>query len=192
MRHVWDILGTVVSVSLAASSVNVDQLKLRLQMGYDGTEEARGLVAQEKYAQASRTYADALNLGRKSALAWQEIMIPSSEDDDNNNTENDQDRQQALQWLVEVFCESCRLNMDHLGDLATARADAWAACMFSQYQWRQPLECMKQVCERDEDWLGELQMCQSLLQLEEDELSEEQRDQLSQRRKELDQKLSQN
>lgn len=182
MRYFGDAWGVIVSLALAATGgPDVEQLTLRLEMSYEATDEARGLVANQKYTEASQAYADALNLGRKSALAWQEIP----EDD----TEH---RSRALQWLVDVFCESCRLNLDHLDNVATARADAWAACMFSQYQWMEPLLCMKQVCAQDEDWIGELQMCQSLLKLPPEESPPAaEREQISNRLKELDQLLSQ-
>ena len=181
MRYFGDALGVIVSLALAATGApNVEQLTLRLEMSYEATDEARGLVADQKYTEASHAYADALNLGRKSALAFQEIP----EDTDH--------RSQALQWLVDVFCESCRLNLDHLDNVATARADAWAACMFSQYQLMAPLMCMKQVCAQDEDWIGELQMCQSLLKLPPEESPQAaEREQISNRLKELDQLLSQ-
>ena len=182
MRYFWDALGAIVSLSLAATGggPNVEQLKLRLEMSYEATDEARGLVVDQKYTEASQAYADALNLGRKSALVFQELP------------EDTEDRSQALQWLVDVFCESCRLNLDHLENVATARADAWAACMFSQYQTMEPLMCMKRVCARDEDWIGELQMCQSLLKLPQEESPQKaEREQISNRLKELDQLLSQ-
>ena len=59
---------------LLSTSNNVDQLKARLQFGYDAADEARGLVAEERYQEAKRAFADALNMGRRPAIALQELL----------------------------------------------------------------------------------------------------------------------
>ena len=67
---------------LLASNKNVDFLKVRLQFGYDAAQEARSFVQDEEYQKAAASFADALNLGRKPALALQELDIESNGDGD--------------------------------------------------------------------------------------------------------------
>jgi hypothetical protein len=82
----------------------VEQLKQRLQLGYEATEEAREYVAAQEFSQAADAFMDALNLGRKSALALQELELTT---DDDNNAAADESLsselpKEALQWLVDV------------------------------------------------------------------------------------------
>jgi len=128
-------------------------------MGYAATEEAKALLQDEKYSDAALCFADALNLGRKPALALQEIQADGNEE--------------ALVWLIDICCESALLNLNHLDNLDQARSDAWAACVFSQYGNHKPLECMKLVCVKQKDLMGELQACNQLLSLSNGELSDE-------------------
>jgi len=203
MRHpfAFDTLRILITASLAASSPKIEQLRLRLQMGYDATKDARSMISAAKYEDASRSYADALNFGRKPALALQELQsIPDVDSCSVSVEQFEAERHQAMKWLVDVFCESCQLHLNHLDDPAAARANAWAACIFSQYQARQPLVLMKQVCQQDQDLLGEMQMCQALIKLpiadlssssSDDDGSTENRETLTKRLEELDLALSQ-
>ena len=143
---------------LLALGSKVDQLRARLQMGYDATAEARQAMEQQDYTTAAASLTDALNLGRKPALALHEIMS----NDSDNKIDNDGE---ALTWLVDVCCSLAELNLHHLNNAMQARADAWAACLFSEYTQRRPLELMKAVCVQQEDLLGELQACKQLLNL---------------------------
>jgi hypothetical protein len=160
-------------------------LKQRLQFGFDAAQEARSLVEEKQYTKAARSFADALNLGRKAALELQELDMPEDSGDPGLQRE-------ALDWLITVCCDSALLNLKQLEDLDSARGDAWAACVFSQYRLRQPLECMMQVCRQGNDLFGEFQACQQMLNLPVEELSvdDDERKLLSNRLKELERLLS--
>ena len=151
----------VITLQLLALNNKVDQLKSRLQMGYQAAEEARQARQAQDYAAAAASLTDALNLGRKPALTLHEMN-----NDDNQGNE-------ALQWLIQVCCESAELNLEHLNNDNQARSDAWAACLFSQYTQCKPLLLMKAVCVKQDDLLGELQACKQLLNLSNEELSPE-------------------
>lgn len=172
------LFGALTSFLLSTNG-NVDQLKQRLQFGYDAADEARNFLAEEQYKEAAQSFADAFNLGRKPALALQELDYASDL------------QQESLQWLIDVCCESSLLHLDHLKDADSARADAWAACVFSQYQSRKPLECMMKVCQEGEDLFGEFQTCQQMLSLPEEELNDkEAREAIAKRLKEIEVGLS--
>lgn len=169
------------------ANVKVEQLQMRLQMGYEAADEARSLLEDKQYQQASSAFMDALNLGRKPALALQEFNIEAKDEENNNNNL----QEEALQWLINVCCESAQLNLNHLDNLDNARKDAWAACVFSQYQNLEPLQCMQQVCQQGKDLMGEFQACQQLLNLsfEEFDSKDPKRETLSNRIEELEQML---
>ena len=71
--------GAALSI-LLSSSANVDQLKARLQMGYEAAAEARAFVTDQDYGQAKVAFSDALNLGRRPAISIQELDASNSED----------------------------------------------------------------------------------------------------------------
>jgi len=163
-------------ILLVATDVNV--LKQRLDMALEATQEAKALVAAKKYQDAVTAYADALNLGRKSAIALQEC--------------NDTNLQaSSLSWLVEVCSQSSQLQLEHLQNLDGARSDAWAACVFSKYRQVEPLECMRKVCRAGEDAIGEYQAIQQLLELVDKTSTnhDERQDELNSRLAELKQQL---
>jgi len=165
-----------------SNNVEIEQLQMRLQMGYEAADEARSLMQDKQYKQASSAFMDALNLGRKPTLALQEIDIENK--DDNL-------QQEALQWLINVCCESAQLNLNHLDNLDNARRDAWAACNFSKYQKLEPLQCMQKLCQQGNDLIGEFQACQQLLNLpfQEFESNDPERERLSKRIEELEKML---
>jgi hypothetical protein len=101
-------------------------------------------------------------------------------------------QKEALKWLIGVSCDSALLNLKQLEDIDSARADAWAACLFSQYRLRRPIECMIQVCRQGNDLFGEFQACQQMLNLPVEELpgDDDARQALSNRLKELELLLS--
>jgi len=150
-------------------------------MALEVTQEAKALVAAKRYQDAVTTYADALNLGRKSAIALQELPECS----DTNLQAS------SLLWLVEVCCQSSELQLEHLRNLDGARSDAWAACVFSKYRQVEPLECMRKVCRAGEDAIGEYQAIQRLLELGEKSTTrgDDRQDELNSRLAELKQQL---
>ena len=144
-------------------------------MGFEAQTDAQIAILNGDYRTAAACFADAMNLGRKSALTLHELEVPDSDKD--------------LQWLIDVCCESATVNLFHLQDTAQARKDAWAACLFSKYTQRTPLELMKAVCIKDDDLMGELQACQQLLDLEELAKEDEEREVISDRLKEIEVQL---
>jgi hypothetical protein len=175
------LLGAIVSVLLSTPNGNkIQQLTTRLQFGKDAAQEARDFLQDKQYKQAAAAFADALNLGRKPALTLQEIDdIPPPL------------QQESLDWLIEVCCESSLLQLNHLDNLDAARADAWAACVFSKYQTKKPLDCMMQVCKQGKDLFGEFQTCKQLLDLPQQEFNDDQlRTKIGQRIQEIEQQLS--
>ena len=122
----------------------------------ESAQEARSLAAKAEYSQAALAYSEALNLGRKAVVSLQEVEPQKLETPDLP--------EKSLDWLIQVFCDSCSLRLDHLNDADGARSDAWAACVFSQYQSTQALECMQRVCRHSKDAIGELQAITQLLQ----------------------------
>ena len=172
------VLGAVVSFFLSANQ-NVDLLKQRLQFGYEAADEARSFLQEKKYQEAAASFADALNLGRKPAIELQELDdLPELRDE-------------SLQWLIDVCCESSSLQLNHLEDLDAARADAWAACVFSKYQAKRPLDCMMKVCKEGKDLFGEFQTCKQMLDLPRQELGDKAaRAEITQRIEQIEQELS--
>ena len=154
-----------------ATKDKIAQLESRLQMGYEAQTDAQIAILKGDYPAAASSFADALNFGRKSALTLHEM---EAEDSD-----------KALQWLIDLCCESATIHLFHLDDAAQARKDAWAACLFSQYTQRTPLELMKAVCINQDDLLGEMQACQQLLDLEELVKEDEEREVISDRLAEI-------
>lgn len=149
------------NLSVVLLSLLDPHLKSRLEMGYDAANDARRAVRQGDYAAAARDYANALALGRKPALTLHEQKV--HHDHDENENDKDDQNEDTLAWLIDVCCESAALHLNHLDQADQARSDAWAACVFSQYKQRKPLEIMRAVCMRQQDLIGELQVCQQLL-----------------------------
>ncbi|CAB9506304.1 expressed unknown protein [Seminavis robusta] len=171
-------LGALFAVLLASNSNNVEFLKQRLLIGYDAAAEATSFLEDQEYEKASRSFADALNLGRKPALKLQEL-------------DDEETKQEALQWLIDVCCDSALLHLVHLEDLDSARKDAFAALVFSQYEQLKPLQCMIKVCEKGDDLFGEFQALQRVLQLPTEEMEDDdQRKAISDRLEEIEALLS--
>ena len=105
-------------------------------------------------------------------------------------------QEESLQWLVDVCCDSSMIKLERLNDKDGARSDAWAACVFSKYQWKRPLDCMLKVCQQGEepDLIGEYQTCKQLLALPAAEFGSDEADAkkeaIEQRLNEIDKELS--
>ena len=173
----------ILPVFLASNGggVNLERLKSSLDMAFDAASEARDFLAKDKYDEAAQSFGDALNLGRKPVLTMQELE---------NDIVDEEDQKEALDWLIDICCESSILNLNHLEKIDQARSDAWAACMFSQYGKWKPLNCMRLVCVRQNDSIGELQACKQLLDLPKEESPDKsEREAVSKRLNQLEEML---
>jgi hypothetical protein len=128
----------------------------QLQGALEIYHEAQGLANEGKHKEACDSYMTAIFWGRSTVQQLQ----PSSENSNNNNNTVEEkdldDPKVALDWLVSSYRECCHCHMA-LEDWATARADAWAACSYSQNANLPALESMWQICQMTEDLLGEFQ-----------------------------------
>ena len=141
----------------------------RLELGRELAQEGRDLAAEGDYAGAVRAWESALAVARKSVLQQQS------------------DNAEALDWMVDLCCESSRLRLKYLEDENGARGDAWAACVYTNYQRAAPLRCMMEVCQATEDATGEYQALQHLLSLQNED--DKARAMLEERSEELQDKM---
>jgi hypothetical protein len=121
-------------------------------------QEAKELANIGEYQEACDVYMLGIFMGRKTVQSL-------CENRNDNSGRDDDDPQQALDWLVSSYlaCSKARIQM---GDWNKARGDAWAACSYSQNTNLEALECMLTVCENtDDDGLGELQTLKSIQQV---------------------------
>ena len=93
----------ILPVLLASNGggVNLERLKSSLDMAFDAASEARDFLAKDKYDEAAQSFGDALNLGRKPVLTMQDLE---------NDTVDEKDQKEALEWLIDICCESSVLN----------------------------------------------------------------------------------
>lgn len=112
--------------------------------------EATLLLKQEKYKESCDLYMQGIFLGRKVVQELQQEQNDSMDDP-----------KLALDWMIESYiqCSKARIAM---GDINTARSDAWAACSFSNNENVDALLCMLTVCELQEDTMGQLQTLKSI------------------------------
>jgi hypothetical protein len=151
-------LGPITAILLAASGNDKSFLELRLSMSYDYETEAKEFVEKGQYKDAVPLYAQAIDMGRKPALALHE------EQQQGETTTSKSTSSSSLEWLLQLYCSSCRTRLK-VDDVQGARGEAWAACVFSQNKNVDCLQCMLQVCEASGDALGQMQTLQQLLEL---------------------------
>lgn len=125
----------------------------RLLMGYEISLEANQAYQAKAYQSAVELYEDAINTGRKPAIALEEARAAY--------TSNKDDKEKygyppGLTWVVTSFKNSCRARLA-LGDIDNARRDAFASTVFSQNMDADAHECLAEVCKASGDTLGELQ-----------------------------------
>lgn len=159
-------LVTMMMILLATgNNPQLESQKQRWQIGYETSQEAEAYIKIQQYKEAISYYTDALNIGRKPALALYEHYQQNQKENKENEDDDDDVLLglKALDWLIEIFCKSSKIKLQHLNDIDGSRSDAWAACVYSQYEQYEPLLCMKQVCEASEDLIGENQAIQQLL-----------------------------
>eukprot|EP00980_Cylindrotheca_fusiformis_P007429 scaffold1530_cov98-Cylindrotheca_fusiformis.AAC.5 len=124
----------------------------RLQMAVDICHEAQQLATEGKHKEACAEFMSGISIGRSVVQKLQEENSPA---EDNPEL--------ALEWLVASFLAMFRARVQ-VGDWDSARADAWAACNYSQYRNLEALYCMLTVCEHTDDKIGELQTLKSIVE----------------------------
>jgi hypothetical protein len=148
----------ITAILLTASSNDKSPLEQRLSMCYDYAKEANEFVEKGQYTDAVPLYEQAINMGRKPALAFHEQQQQQQQVDMPSKSTS------TLEWLIQLYCSSCRTRLK-VDDVQGARGEAWAACVYSQNQNVECLKCMLQVCEASDDVLGQIQTLQQILEL---------------------------
>lgn len=156
------------SSSKGGPPIVTSYMRDRLLGGYEIHLEANEAYAAKEYQKAVDLYDDAIQGGRKMALALQEardhVLSASSSNDDEEVSDGDGDGDgdggegypPALEWLVTSFRNSCRARLA-LKDTDGARRDAFAATVFTLNTDAEAHECLAEVCAASGDAIGERQ-----------------------------------
>jgi hypothetical protein len=144
------------SALLLSLSGKYDFKDLSLQIALESYEEGNSLCLEEKYRTACNAYMNGILVGRKSV---QRLVENYSSDGDKED-----DPEAALDWLVSSYLKCAKARME-MKDWQTARADAWAACSYTQNTNLEALTCMLSICEATNDQLGQIQTLKSILPL---------------------------
>jgi hypothetical protein len=160
--------GTVSSVLLAAASsssssssgtTNYSFQDKRLQGALELYKEGQQLTSEGNYQEACDVFMLGIFSGRKTVQS----LLENTNGGESNSGDDD-DPQLALDWMVSSYLACAEAHIQ-IGDWQTARADAWAACTYSQNSNLQALEMMLTVCEKTDDALGQHSALKSILEL---------------------------
>jgi hypothetical protein len=158
--------GTVSAALLAAaaasSSSGTNKYSFqdeRLQGALELYKEGQQLTVEGNYQEACDVFMLGIFMGRKTV---QSLLQQGGQDDGSS----EDDPQLALDWMISSYLACAEAHIQ-IGDWQTARADAWAACTYSQNSNRQALEIMLTVCEKTDDALGQFSALKSILELSE-------------------------
>jgi hypothetical protein len=99
---------------------------------------------------------------RQGIHVGQPVVLELAENHDLVQMHHD-DPSSALELLTQSYVASSEAHLQ-LGDLDSARKDAWFACMVTNNEHRAGLECMLQVCNVAGDRIGELCTLKLLLE----------------------------
>ena len=134
-------------------------MRNRLLDGYNCYIEANKAFELKKYQSAIELYEEAIQNGRKPAMALQQAR----EEYTKNAFESSERYPAGLDWIVTTFRNSCTSRLQ-LGDIDGARRDAFAATVFSQNNDAASHECLADVCKESKDALGEYQAVKSAIE----------------------------
>ena len=123
-------------------------LKSALQSFHKGNE----LAQEGNHRQASKHFQEGLFLGRPVVVKLQEQQ--SRQSDPSSGSDIIDNPYLALEWLTMTYLASARSHIQ-LGDYEAARRDAWAASLLSHNN-QAALACMIDVCQKQNDKIGEL------------------------------------
>ena len=147
----------------------------KLQNAIDMYKEGYQELQNGKYNDACDTFMTGIFMGRSTV---QNLLL---NEEDNHEEEKDNTSQVALDWLISSYILCCCARIAN-NDYTKARADAWAACSYSQGNagtlpstTLQALLCMLLVCENSDDNIGELQTLRSIQPMYEQDDDGEQR-----------------
>lgn len=132
----------------------------RLLNGYGFYIQANAAYKSKQYESAVELYEEAIQNGRKPAMALQEAREQYSTQDKNALEEG---YPQSLDWIVTTFRNSCKSRLE-LGDIDGARRDAFAATVFSQNNDAESHECLAEVCKASKDTIGEYQAVKAAIE----------------------------
>lgn len=144
-------------------------LRDRLLQGYDLYTEANIAFESKQYELAMELYEEAIQNGRKPAIALQEAREKYTTEDNKESTEGYPD---SIDWVVTTFRNSCKCKLE-LGDIDGARRDAFAATVFSKNNDAASHVCLADVCKESGDTIGEYQAVKAAI--EQYEIVEEKR-----------------
>lgn len=134
-------------------------LRNRLLDGYDFHVRANKAFESKQYQSAVELYEEAIQNGRKPALALQESREQYSTTDEGES----EGYPQSLDWIVTSFRNSCKSRLA-LGDIDGARRDAFAATVFSLNNDAESHECLADVCNASKDVIGEYQAVKAAME----------------------------
>jgi hypothetical protein len=159
--------GTISSALLAASSSssgtkNYSFQDERLQGALELYKEGQQLSIEGNYEEACDVFMLGIFSGRKTVQS----LLENTTTGESSRGDDDDDPQIALDWMVSSYLACAEAHIQ-IGDWQTARADAWAACTYSQNSNRQALQMMLTVCEKTDDALGQHSALKSILELSE-------------------------
>ena len=178
------------TTGLVPSFFRHEDLKTALSCYQLGNE----LAAKGQYRQAARKYREGIYVGRPvvQELTENHDMIHvtnhrnhdggggDDNDHDDHTARRNDDPSLALELLKHSYVASSDAHVQ-LGDLDTARKDAWAACLVTNNQDVDALECMLRCTLAADDRIGEL--CTLKLLLEETKAAKRRRQELDEQDK---------
>lgn len=129
-------------------------MRQRLIMGYEQSLEAKAAYEAKDYQTAVQLYEEAIQTGRKPAMALEEARA---------SVDSNHDSTKGVYWLVDSFRNSCRARLA-LKDIDGARRDAFASTVFSQNTDADAHMCLAEVCQASKDTLGELQATKAAIE----------------------------
>ena len=137
----------------------------RLQGAIEMYNEGLNLFQNGNYDDAIDTFMTGIFSGRSTVQKLVEEEQHEQQESNKDDSDNDVDNpQEALDWLVTSYIMCCRSRILKDGDYTKARADAWAACSYSQNMNLGALTMMLVVCENTDDKIGELQTLKTIKQ----------------------------
>ena len=135
-------------------------LRDRLLQGYDFYIEANTAYESKQYQLAIELYEQAIQNGRKPAIALQEARENYAAEEKIQSTES---YPASIDWIVTTFRKSCRCKLE-LGDIDGARRDAFASTVFSKNNDAASHECLADVCKESGDTIGEYQAIKAAIE----------------------------
>jgi tetratricopeptide (TPR) repeat protein len=132
----------------------------RLIDGYNSHILGNAAYQSKDYKSAIDFYEEAIQNGRKPALALQEAR------DTYTTTQTDEEEEgypPSLEWLITTFQNSCQARLS-LNDIDGARRDAFASIVFSRNKNAISHECLANVCHASGDGMGEYQAVKAAIE----------------------------